>query len=243
MFALCALGLAVQKPIGQNPGYHHFADGRSMLGIPNFWNVMSNLPFLFVGIYGLLKCSRDWNSRPTGAARLIPLVLGLGVFSVSFGSAYYHLWPSNGTLIWDRLPMTLMFMALFSLVLYDFLGKKAGEIGLWLSVPFGIFSVVYWHFTEMAGHGDLRPYAFVQFFPMVAVIGLVAFFPKKVGYKGLLLTVVGLYGLAKIAEHQDHEIFQMLGFWSGHTVKHLVGAVSLFYAMKILDGWLIEGKS
>lgn len=239
LFLVCAVALFFQKPMAQNLAYHQFADGRTMLGIPNFWNVVSNLPFFFVGSYGLFRCFSMWKLRSSGTMRLIPLILGIGVFSVSFGSAYYHAAPSNATLIWDRLPMTLMFMALFSLVLFDFLGEKWGEIGLWVSVPFGIFSVVYWHFTEIVGQGDLRPYAFVQFFPMVAVIALVLFFPKRVKYGGLLLGIVGIYGVAKAAEHLDFEIFRMLGFWSGHTIKHLVGAASLFFAMKILDGWKV----
>ncbi len=237
LFAICAAGLLFQSPIAQNPAYHNFADARPMLGIPNFWNVASNIPFFFVGLAGLFDCFKNWNSRPPGAARLIPLVLPLGIFGVSFGSAYYHAWPSNATLIWDRLPMTLMFMALFSLVVYDFLGKRAGEWAFWLSVPFGVFSVAYWHFTEQAGHGDLRPYAFVQFFPMLAVAVLLVFFPKKVGYGRILWSVVGLYAVAKICEHFDREIFDVLGFWSGHTIKHLIGGISLWIALKILDGW------
>jgi hypothetical protein len=33
-----------------------------------------------------------------------------------------------------------------------------------------------------------------------------------------------LYGVAKIAELYDGPIFDWSGFWSGHTVKHLVAA-------------------
>ncbi len=37
----------------QAAGYHEFADTRIFLGIPNFLNVISNIPFLLVGILGL----------------------------------------------------------------------------------------------------------------------------------------------------------------------------------------------
>ena len=45
-------------PIPQDPAYHAFADTRRIAGIPNFWNVVSNLPFLLAGLYGLARRSR-----------------------------------------------------------------------------------------------------------------------------------------------------------------------------------------
>src|SRR4029077_315822 len=33
--------LALLPPIPQDPSYHQFADQRTLLGIPNFWNVIS----------------------------------------------------------------------------------------------------------------------------------------------------------------------------------------------------------
>jgi len=41
-------------PIPQPLSYHNFADHRSWLGIPNFNDVASNLPFAIVGILGLI---------------------------------------------------------------------------------------------------------------------------------------------------------------------------------------------
>ena len=45
--------LPLLPPIAQDPTYHQFADQRTLLGIPNFWNVVSNLPFVLVGAMGL----------------------------------------------------------------------------------------------------------------------------------------------------------------------------------------------
>jgi len=42
------------EPFGQDLDYHNFADRRSFWGIPNFFNVMSNIPFLIVGLIGLM---------------------------------------------------------------------------------------------------------------------------------------------------------------------------------------------
>ena len=40
------------EPIPQWPEYRQFADDRTMLGIPNALNVLSNLPFLLIGVSG-----------------------------------------------------------------------------------------------------------------------------------------------------------------------------------------------
>src|SRR5277367_808442 len=46
-------------PLLQDQSYHQFADQRELFGIPNFWNVVSNLPFIAVGAVGLLQVRRD----------------------------------------------------------------------------------------------------------------------------------------------------------------------------------------
>ena len=47
------LALLFVPPIPQPQDYHQFADQKILLGIPNFWNVVSNLPFIAVGTMGL----------------------------------------------------------------------------------------------------------------------------------------------------------------------------------------------
>lgn len=130
-------------PIPQPQAYHSFADQRLFFGIPNFWNVMSNLPMFFLGVYGLYLSFKNWSARPDFTAKWIPIVLCMGIFLACFGSMYYHFAPDNHTLVWDRLPMTLMFMPILSLVIYDFMGAKTGEIAFLTLVPLGVFSIFY----------------------------------------------------------------------------------------------------
>ncbi len=240
LFALLLLvvtGHGLLPPIAQDPAYHNYADTRSFGGIPYFWNVVSNLPMLFIGLYGLWQCIRYWSHRNAGVVRWIPVILSAGIFITCFGSAYYHWTPSNDTLLWDRLPMTLMFMSLLALLAHDYLGYRVGIAVFWLAIPIGIISVLYWYFTEAAGHGDLRPYALVQFFPLLAAPVLILSFPGKVPYVRYFLLVLGWYMLAKVCERYDQPIYAALGFWSGHTLKHLFSAVGLIYVMKLLDRW------
>ena len=50
---LGVVGVFMLGPIAQDPGYHLFKDQRTIFGVPNFWNVITNLPFLLVGVAGL----------------------------------------------------------------------------------------------------------------------------------------------------------------------------------------------
>ena len=93
------LGLFLLPPIVQNQNYHDFADERMIFGIPNFWNVVSNVPFIGIGAAGLLQFGRPQAT----------LLLFLGIFLTGFGSSYYTLEPSDQTLFWDRLPMAVGF--------------------------------------------------------------------------------------------------------------------------------------
>ena len=235
--AACILFLAQLPPIPQDPAYHRFADQRMYWGIPHFWDVASNLPLFFLGSFAFVRSIQHWQRRPDLVTRLIPLALSLGIFVAFFGSSYYHWAPENLTLVWDRLPMTLMFMPLLSLLVYDFLGKKAGQAAFWLLLPLGVFSVLYWHWTELQGQGDLRLYAFVQFFPMVFAPVMVLLSPGKVGYARYLWLVLAWYVAAKACEHFDAPIFEATGFWSGHTIKHFLGDLSLWYALLLVHGW------
>jgi hypothetical protein len=52
------VGTLLVSRIPQDESYHLFADTRTIAGIPNFWNVISNAPFALVGIYGLALTPR-----------------------------------------------------------------------------------------------------------------------------------------------------------------------------------------
>ena len=168
-FGIVALGIVFcLPPIAQPQSYHAFADGRTMLGLPNFHNVASNLPFAAVGILGLSLLLREGTVRPDSCVmprgeRWPLLVFFVGVLLTAFGSAYYHLHPDNGRLVWDRLPMTVAFMGLFASVIAERTGTRAAKSLLWPLVWLGIVSVFKWHMGEQRNAGDLRLYGFVQF--------------------------------------------------------------------------------
>jgi hypothetical protein len=228
-------------PIPQDQGYHAFADDRTLLGVPNFMNVASNLPFLLVGVLGLRLLLRHDVVRPDGpirerAERWPLLVLFIGVSLTAFGSGYYHLAPDNDRLVWDRLPMTIAFMGFFASMIGERIGVQAGTglLGplLWL----GFASVLNWHLGERRAAGDLRLYGFVQFYPMVAIPLMLYLFPARYTRWGDVLVALAWYLLAKVLETGpvDHGIYGMGRVVSGHTLKHLAAGLGAYWLFRMV---------
>ena len=214
--------------IPQDPGYHEFADRNALFGIPNFWNVATNLPFLFVGMVGLA-----WRSRLQAQAQQNQyMIFCIGVALVGFGSAYYHWAPSTPTLVWDRLPMTVAFMALFSAVIQDRVSERLGRILLWPLVIAGVATIAWWYWSELAGRGDLRPYAVVQFLPMLLIPLMLLLFSGRGLRDAWLWATLSAYVLAKVAEYFDAAIYGVSGFLSGHSIKHLLAALAVWCAIR-----------
>jgi hypothetical protein len=230
-FAVSGL-IFIFPPIAQDPAYHNFADKRGLLGIPNFGDVMGNLFFIIFGLMGMRTVFKRRNDIDMFTIKgEFPLweVFFIGTFLVGFGSGYYHLEPNNHTLVWDRLPMTIAFMSIFSLVIMMRISEKWGLALFPLFLIVGAGSVFYWDYTESLGHGDLRPYALVQFLPMLLLPLIFWLLPAR--YKGLKYPVYALlwYGLAKILEHFDPDIFAMTGeMVSGHSLKHIAAAMAVY---------------
>jgi hypothetical protein len=217
--------LWLQGPIPQDPAYHRFADTRTLLGVPNFWNVASNALFPVLGLWGLARVLRGSIDPLAAMQRRAWIVFFLGAIAVGFGSGYYHLHPDNASLVWDRLPMTLAFMGLFAALVGEHLDVSWGQRALWPLLAAGLASVWYWHATEAQGHGDLRPYAAVQFLPLILIPGLLLAFPRP--GRGALWWVLGWYALAKALEHWDAAIFQAIGLTGGHAFKHVAAALGI----------------
>ncbi len=218
------------------PSYHHFADQRSLLGIPNFGDVTSNLAFLLASLWGLAYLFRKSSSLQFVDAReRVPYFLVfLGLFLTAFGSAYYHLAPDNERLVWDRLPMTLVFMPLVTAMIAERIDVK---LGLWLLpilTAVGVGSVIQWHWTVQQGAGDVRFYGAVQLYAVLALF-IVLLLPPRYTRGSDLLVVAGLYAFAKICETADRQIFSLGHIVSGHTLKHLAAGTAGFWILRMLQ--------
>jgi hypothetical protein len=218
------------------PSYHHFADQRIWLGIPHFGDVVSNVAFLIAGLWGLafLFGKSSLAQFIDARERWLYFLMFLGLVLTAFGSAYYHLAPDNARLVWDRLPMTIVFMPLVAALVAERVDVK---LGLWLLpvlIAVGIGSVIQWHLSVEHGAGDLRFFVAVQVYAVLALLAALLLPPRYTRGSDLLV-VAGLYVLAKICETADHQIFSAGHFLSGHTLKHLSAGTAGFWILKMLQ--------
>jgi hypothetical protein len=221
-----SLPLLFIGPIPQDPAYHQFADLRAVWGIPNFFDVLTSFSFIVVGLLGAIYGRAQ---QFTAASRSWRTLFG-GVILVGFGSAYYHWAPSHWTLVWDRLPMAVGFMAFFVALLSENVNPKLETILLVPMCLLAIFSVAYWHFTD-----DLRFYIWVQVSPLLGILILFFLFRGRYTHQAYLLAALGLYILAKVAEVEDPSIYAMTcEKFSGHSLKHLLSAWAVFLIYRML---------
>lgn len=215
-----------KEPIGQSLAYHHFADHRLIGGVPNFLDVISNLPFLLIGIAGVIFCLADRGTDFRSAW----LTLFLGVALVSAGSAWYHLHPDNQTLVWDRLPMTIGFMGLFAALLGEHASLRLGRSLLIPLVLLGFSSVLYWQLFD-----DLRFYYWIQLFPLLTIPVVMILFRPRYSHQWILAIALAFYALAKVAEALDQYLYTLTGnAVSGHTLKHLLAAMACLALLVML---------
>lgn len=214
-------------PITQDLMYHAFTDRRALLGIPSFLNVVTNLPFLAVGLAGIILCTR----KPgiIGACRAWQSFF-IGVTLIGLGSSYYHLAPDNNTLVWDRLPMSIGFMGLLVAVISEHVNVRLEKILLTPVIFVGVASVIYWHYTD-----DLRLYVWVQFIPLLAIPALLFIYKSPFPHRGMLIAALGIYAASKVAEYYDQFVFDWTSsLISGHSLKHLLAALAPFLVYLML---------
>ena len=237
---LLMLRLHVEHPlaIAQPAAYHDFGDQRAVLGLPNFWNVASNLPFAVIGIWGIVFLFPGTGERHSAfidqRERWPYLLLFIGLFLTAFGSAWYHFAPSNGTLVWDRLPMAVMFAGFIAAVIAERVNVGAGVKLLPFLVLFSIGTVVQWYSSERHGHGDLGWYAALQIYSVLVLL-IAPFIRPRYTRNWDFLTAFALYALAKIFETFDKRIYSFGHIVSGHTLKHLAAALAGYWILRMLQ--------
>lgn len=218
-------------PIPQDPEYHAFADAEEMFGIPNFRNVVSNIPFVAVGLAGLVMLAVSNRMSLLPGLSALYFLLFAGFVLTGLGSGWYHLEPSNSTLVWDRLGITVTIAALFAIVLGEHVSKRWALRLILPLIVAGIASVLYWSCSEFRGAGDLRPYALFQFMPMILLPLIILTHRSPFDRYAFLWWAIALYAVAKLFEQFDAEVYRISGSVSGHAMKHVVAAAAMFVVL------------
>ena len=219
-------------PIRQSQKYLNFADRRSILFVPNFFDVISSITFSYVGFSGLVQ-------RKKSDPNILWPLFFIGIFFIGPGSMYFHLNPNETTVIFDRLPMGVAFVSLFFAILIDTFNFSKGLKSLFIfSVLLGLGSTIHWVVTR-----DLRFYIWVQLTPILTAI-LVPILFRVISLKlRYLIYAAALYIIAKITEVYDQQIYSVTGeLLSGHTLKHLLAALAIYQLVLAYKGRTENGS-
>lgn len=217
-------------PLQDNPTYFDFADKRFWLGLQNTADVLSNIPFMLAGLYGFWVIAKNKNLPRSYKHAL--LILSVGAFLTCFGSMHFHLNPNEGTLYWDRMPMTIGFSGVVSLVILDRLNQKKGQLISSLLIAWGFLSVTGWHLHWFT----LRPYLLLQYGCIIFTLLTILFTKSHLVNNRSMLIALGFYVFAKVTEKLDLAIYEKGQYIiSGHTLKHLLAAVAIFLIFRIFQ--------
>jgi len=231
--ALCAMALAVFGPVSEQfADYHAFADQREAMGVPSALNVLSNLPFLFGGVWGLWQISRRVADCALDTRWWLAALFFLGLITTGTGSSVYHWTPTDFGLTMDRIGMVVAFAGLTAMAAADRVSVRSGVwVAIWFAI-FGVLSAWWWLHTS-----NFLPWTVLQGGGLLLIAWLALRRPASGAWGVPLAKVAGLYLVAKIFEFADHSVLELSqGLVSGHTLKHLVAAAVVLPVLQVLPG-------
>ena len=85
---LTILVVILVPPLSQDLKYHNFIDQRSIAGSPHFWNVVTNIPFLLIGIIGFFKIQKQELTGILPELFWAYLAFFMGLVLIGLGSGY-----------------------------------------------------------------------------------------------------------------------------------------------------------
>ncbi|MBQ0799205.1 MAG: hypothetical protein KBT63_07940 [Porticoccaceae bacterium] len=223
----------ILPPIPQDLAYHQYADQRALFGIPNFSNVASNALFPLIGCAGVWLLFKK-RLQIVAEIDLAYYAFFIGVIFVGGSSMYYHLNPTNSSLVWDRVGLAIIFVSFFTIIVGEYVSGRLAKLMLTPLLFSSLFSVWYWNYTESIGSGDLRLYGIVQFLPIILIPSIFLIYKARFSHAYLYWLFIGMYILAKIFEIYDVNIGEYFFGFGGHAIKHIIssgGTVVFLYLL------------
>jgi hypothetical protein len=167
--ALAAIvGLVAWGPVGLVPHMHHFVDEGPWLGVPNGINVLSHVPLIPIGLWGIWRVSRLPSNEPL---RWIWGCFFLCQMLATLGGMYYHRAPGDAAFIWDQVPKS----AACSLFAFAFLAERidrrfGNPIAIATALSASLLGGIWWLYSlHHDGLGDLRPLIWLEMLPVLLV--------------------------------------------------------------------------
>jgi len=216
---LAASGLAL-NPHGHAHLYAHghpFVDARTLWGVPNALDVLSNAPLSLAGVLGLLAVRARALPDATGAALR---VFFTGLLLTGLGSAWYHWAPDAAGLVWDRLGMAITFAGALALAVAERVGQLPARATLWATLALAVVSA-----ALPLIQGNVLPWAVVQYGGVALFVWAAGQSPAPGAIGVRVGVLIAWYALAKALELGDAAVFRATAeLLSGHSLKHLAAA-------------------
>jgi thiamine transporter ThiT len=199
---------------------HPFVDARTLWGIPNALDVLSNLPFIGFGVWGLWSLVRAPVVHT--ATRQAATVFFVGLLLTSASSSVYHWAPSVWGLAVDRAGMAVAFAGVLGLAAAERVSLRATP-WVWGAVLAAGMLAITLNFVA----GIVAPWAVVQFGGMAVVLWAAAqrTQPGALGVRWAVL--IAIYAIAKLLELGDAAVFHASSdLVSGHSLKHIAASLA-----------------
>lgn len=223
---LIAASAIYQLPaLAFDPLAFRLADQRSMFGIAQFCNVISSLPLLFVGGFGMRRAM----ILKAGERRRAYLGFSIGVLLLGVASIYSHLTASFGIDIIKRVPISIAAMSLLALMLTERVWPQRKFF--WVLLILDLLLAPYWFGIEMLGAYRSPCYLLLKHALILVLPLILLLFPSHYLRNAPLWAATALYALATLAGYYDHQIWDRLQIISGHSVEHLLTAASALCVM------------
>ncbi|KAI4337141.1 hypothetical protein L6164_015590 [Bauhinia variegata] len=217
-FLCCMCFLLFTPRIPRSAKHHQYVDMRNLLGVPNTLNVITNFPFLVVGVLGFVFALEGGLFSTSSKAEAWAWILFYaGTAGMAFGSAYYHLKPDDNRVLWDTLPIMVAYSALLSSLLIERMGQRTGLCCMFLLLLAALLFVAYERI-----YNDIRFCMIFQLILPVAIPGVAFSYHSIYTHSSYWFWSTGIYLLAKFEAVADRKLYQLNNFTiSGHSLEHL----------------------
>ncbi len=207
---------------------HPFIDARTLWGIPNALDVLSNLAFVPLGVWGLSLLRRAPNVQP--ASHQAAAVFFVGLLLTCFASSFYHWAPSALGLALDRAGMAVAFAGVLGLAAAERVSLRSAP-WVWGSVLTAGMLAVMLNYTM----GAIAPWAVVQFGGIAVVLWAATQPALKTALGVRWGVLIAIYAVAKLLELGDEAVFHATGNWvSGHSLKHVAASLAALPVIAVL---------
>jgi hypothetical protein len=214
---------------------YEFACDGAHAGIPHFWNVLTNVPFVLLGLWQLWRIRR---LRAAGTSVSFNWTgLWLSTIGIGLGSGAYHWLLTPLGLALDRLAIAALIAFLLAHAADVTLGWGPSRRGSTLLLAACLSTVVLW----MLG-GTAWVYGALQALGAVAVLAAFVRADLRARRGGAALPIsprplylfTACYGLAKVCEILDQQVCDLTGWIGGHPLKHLWAALGLLFLSALM---------